>query len=125
VLFLDRQTDAREAPFKIPWLTLNNPWNAIQFGGQGTPLLILAAYGLIWLLVLGRVLTRGDFDPVTRLTWVVVVIFVPVVGVVLYGLLAPATYAPREPSQASPVAGTPWENDPGHTGRDAPDAPLR
>lgn len=39
---------------------------------------------LVWLYVLHCALSRSDLDPVTKLTWVLVVILVPVFGVVFY-----------------------------------------
>jgi hypothetical protein len=99
-------------------ISINYPWNSVSTAGQGEVLIFLAIYGLLWLLALGRVLTRADLDPVTRLTWVIVVIFVPVVGIFLYVLVAPPAWSPRDPTRPDvvhPLAGTPWENDPGHT----------
>jgi hypothetical protein len=47
--------------------------------------------------VLATALARKDFDPVTRLTWAVVIILVPFFGVVLYWVVAPKQ--PREPAK--------------------------
>ena len=56
------------------------------------PLLAVVIYGICWLFALGAALTRADFDPITRLTWVVVIIFVPVFGMILYLVLTPRGY---------------------------------
>jgi hypothetical protein len=50
---------------------------------------------LFWLVVLANALARKDFDPITRLTWALVIILVPFFGVLLYFVLAPKQ--PREP----------------------------
>ena len=87
-------------------------------GGDWLPV-VIPTYVLVWLIVLGAVLVRKDFDPVTRLTWVLVVMFVPVAGIFLYFFLSPVqepkTYSPPAKGEHS-LSGTPWENDPGHTG---------
>jgi hypothetical protein len=74
-------------------------------------------YVFLWLFVLGAALLRSDLDPVTRLTWVLVILFVPLFGIVLYGLLAPerTTHPPGKIDPSNPLSGTPWETDPGHT----------
>jgi hypothetical protein len=62
----------------------------------------------VWIGSLALVLRRPDYDPITRLTWVIVVIFVPFFGVLLYWLVAPDSRTRRiEPM--SDVSGTPWE----------------
>jgi hypothetical protein len=66
------------------------PFFAVNTDGL-IPLLVVALYGICWLFALGGTLTRDDFDPVTRLTWVVVIIFVPVFGI-LYLVLTPRGY---------------------------------
>jgi len=87
------------------------------FGGQEIPMIVFVVYGLVWLFTLGLCLTRSDLDPVTRLMWVVVVIFVPVFGLLLYYVLSPAR-RPFEPNmdrhKSADLAGTPWEKNPGH-----------
>jgi len=78
---------------------------------------ILIIYGLVWLLVLATTLYRADLDPVTKLTWVVVVIFVPVFGVLLYWFVGPNPVRQKiDPSNH--LSGTPWEKDPGFVSRD-------
>lgn len=48
-----------------------------------------ALWTLLSIAVLSVALGRQDFDPVTRLTWVLVIILVPFFGVPLYWLVAP------------------------------------
>ena len=89
----------------------NFPWGLLFF------------WLLIWLAVLGRVLTRTDFDTPTKLLWVFVVVMVPFFGVFLYTFLAPAApvSAAAAASKSGPhlprsdVAGTPWANNPHFT----------
>ena len=83
----------------------------------------------LWTLVvwgvLARILTRNDLDVHQKLLWVVVVIFVPFFGVVLYCFASPA--APRKPLPplrnlgpiipGSDVSGTPWAGDSSYTHR--------
>ncbi len=64
-----------------------------------------------WLVSLGHALKRSDFDPITRLTWVIVLIFVPFFGILLYWFVSPV--APEQPrrrtSPLTDLSGTPWE----------------
>jgi hypothetical protein len=96
--------------------------NGVPFfdGSRGdwlVPVLIVGT--VVWLATLVRVLERPDFDPITRLTWVVVVVFVPFFGMVLYWCIGPAPAQPEKRRTAlDPVgslAGTPWEKNPGYT----------
>jgi hypothetical protein len=64
---------------------------------------------VLWLATLWRILHRADFDSITRLTWVVVVIFVPFFGMVMYWC---SGVAGRRSSHGSDLSGTPWENNP-------------
>jgi len=73
---------------------------------------VLLIWGVIWLFALATLLFREDFDPITKLTWVVVVVFVPFFGVVLYGIRPKP--APRKVDPSNALSGTPWENDPGY-----------
>jgi hypothetical protein len=79
----------------------------------------IVLWGIIWLAVLWRILTRDDFDTLSRILWVIVVIFVPFFGVLLYLHAAPASV--RKPIEEksktgrSDVAGTPWAKDSGFT----------
>jgi hypothetical protein len=61
------------------------------------PLILTILWLVISLVVLAGALSRKDIDPVTRLTWVLVIILVPVFGVVLYGgiAVAPNMRAPK------------------------------
>jgi len=74
-------------------------------------------YGLVWLVTLAMLLQRGDFDPITKLTWVIVVIFVPFFGIILFWFIAPSSHwSPKEKIDPSnQLSGTPWEKDPGYT----------
>lgn len=81
-------------------------------------------YGIFWLITLICVLLRLDLDPVTKLTWVIVVIFVPFFGMLLYVFLAPPIDKTKLPAlrkkidPSNHLSGTPWENDPGYTSKD-------
>lgn len=84
-----------------------------------------AAFAVLWIVVwlgfLYRILTREDFDVMTRILWVIVVVFVPIFGVGLYLVAAPDAVGERKGAKrgpvnlASDVSGTPWETDSGHT----------
>ncbi len=74
--------------------------------------IVLPILLVLWLATLWRILHRADFDSITRLTWVIVVIFVPFFGMVMYWCsVAPPRRAPRS-SDGSDLSGTPWENNP-------------
>ncbi len=53
-------------------------------------LFLVGLWLLVWLVVLATALSRKDFDPITRLTWVLVIILVPVFGVLLYWVVGPS-----------------------------------
>jgi len=74
------------------------------------PLLLI--WSVVWLFALAGVLYRKDLDPVTKLMWVVVVIFVPFFGVVLYWMCPDLQRKTIDTSNQ--LSGTPWENDPGY-----------
>jgi hypothetical protein len=96
-------------------VTINYP--STSGGGDWLPF-IVPIYLLVWVVVLGVILTRKDLDPVTRLTWVLVVILVPVAGILLYLFLSPAREFKchgQYRDESDSLSGTPWENDPGHT----------
>lgn len=101
-------------------ITLNSPFGG-AFPASGVIITIAVIYYLIWLLVLGAALLRHDLEPVTRLMWVIVIIFVPVFGILMYAFLAPERRLEQKRDRtinvASPASGTPWEDDPGHTSR--------
>jgi hypothetical protein len=88
-------------------------------GYRGDWLVPVLMVGLVvWLATLSRVLQRSDLDSVTRLTWVIVVIFVPFFGMVLYWCLGPEpaqSERRRSVLDSSQLAGTPWESDSGYT----------
>jgi hypothetical protein len=79
--------------------------------------LLMLIYGLYWLWNLSRLLQRKDLDPVTKLTWVVVLIFVPFFGLFFYRDQVPdpvAEIGKGTFSGGPDVRGTPWETNPGH-----------
>ncbi len=88
-----------------------------SYSGDWLPILLPAVFVvwlIVWLLSLALALTRPDFDPITRLTWIVVLVSVPFFGLILYWAIAPQR--PRRTIDTSnDLAGTPWENNPGHT----------
>jgi len=73
-------------------------------------------YGLVWLLVLALILRRSDLDPVTKLTWVIVVIFVPFFGMLLFWSIAPSS-SRQEIDSLNERSRTQWENNPAHSGK--------
>jgi hypothetical protein len=78
--------------------------------------LLTLIYGLFWLWNLSGLLQRKDLDPVTKLTWVVVLIFVPFFGLFFYRdqVPMPAPERTNDSSAGRDVRGTPWEANPGH-----------
>ena len=74
----------------------------------------LIMWGIALLLSLAHALERRDVDPVTRLTWVLVLILVPFFGIFLYWMIAPKSPQPRT-NPSDQLSGTPWANNPGHT----------
>ena len=97
--------------------TFNYNWIPAATGSGDLLPFLFALYGLLWLLSLGLALTRGDLDPVSRLTWVLVIILVPLAGLILYFVLAPRRLAESQARtfhQQGQTAGTPWEDVPGH-----------
>jgi hypothetical protein len=90
-------------------------------GSRGDrPMSIILFGTILWLSTLGHLLQRRDLDPVTKLTWVVVVIFVPLFGMVFYWFVSKskAEFSPqkrRELDSSPALSGTPWENNPGYT----------
>ena len=52
--------------------------------------LIALLWLIVELVVLASALSRKDLDPVTKLTWILVIILVPVFGVFFYWFIAPA-----------------------------------
>jgi membrane protein implicated in regulation of membrane protease activity len=97
------------------------PLGIESFGSSGDALpYVLPVLFLIWIGNLALLLQRSDFDPITKLTWVIVVVFVPVVGVLLYWFIAPPVVrpSPNRKIDANQLSGTPWENNPGYTNKD-------
>jgi hypothetical protein len=54
---------------------------------------VLLIWLALWLWNLAVVLVRSDFDAINRLTWVIVLIFVPFFGIFLYWFIAPNAQA--------------------------------
>jgi uncharacterized BrkB/YihY/UPF0761 family membrane protein len=67
---------------------MNYSPNSISNAPLGFILLVVVA-GLFWLIVLASALSRNDFDPVTKLMWIFVIVAVPVFGALLYLFIAP------------------------------------
>jgi len=81
---------------------------------------IFFAWIVIFLVSLSHAMGRVDLDPVSRLTWVVVLILVPFFGVLLYAISLLTIRQPRQ-TYESDVSGTPWADNPGFTGKDSKD----
>ena len=62
---------------------------------------------IVWLVALAGALKRNDLDPVTKLTWVLVIILIPVFGLVLYWLITPSPSAQSEVSIPRPSGSLP------------------
>jgi hypothetical protein len=77
------------------------------FSGDWLPYALLI-WGTIWLVNLALVLRRSDYDAITKLTWVIVLIFVPFFGVLLYWFVAPERPR-RNAAPLSDLSSTPWE----------------
>lgn len=50
-------------------------------------------FAVLWVVTLVRVLTRKDFDPVTRFMWVFIVVSLNIFGVIIYMVVAPRVAA--------------------------------
>jgi len=88
----------------------------LNFADHSPALIIfLLAWAGTWLSAIVTILIRKDFDPITRLTWVIVVIFVPIFGILFYAWLAPVLLSKRKATSLHSLSGTPWEHNPGHT----------
>lgn len=74
-------------------------------------------YDAILFVFLHTILTRNDFDTLNKILWVIVVIFAPLFGAVLYLIAAPKSVAATRPRMipGSDVSGTPWADDPTYT----------
>jgi ribosomal protein L40E len=70
---------------------------------------------IVWLVVLASALSRKDVEPVTKLTWILVIILVPVFGVVLYWVVAPAPplalQDPSSPCASGTVSGKDYQDE--------------
>ncbi len=69
---------------------------------------------MLWLFVLAGVLSRNDLEPVTKLTWVLVIILVPVFGVIFYWINVPAPKAQPGsaiPPKPEPLSGKVYEDE--------------
>jgi hypothetical protein len=84
---------------------------------------------IVWLLVYGATLTyllnRRRFASPERILWFLVITFVPVFGVLLFFLIGeddqiPGSGTSRKKTPLADTAGTPWQDDPGHTKDSAP-----
>jgi hypothetical protein len=95
------------------------PGNQIDPSVFGFLVVFGIVYFIFWLFALSSLLARTDLDPVEKLTWVIVMIFVAFFGLIFYLAIAPARNlrSNRKIHRSNQLAGTPWENDPGHTGR--------
>ncbi len=58
----------------------------IELGGGGIILIILV-WLVSWFVSLFFALANRNHDPVTKLMWVLVIIFVPILGPILYWVL--------------------------------------
>jgi hypothetical protein len=88
--------------------------NAGSGSGDWLPAVIIV-WGIVWLLNLAIVLKRSDYDPITRLTWVLVLILVPFFGILLYWFIAPDARSRVIYSADDDTGGTPWKGKPGYT----------
>jgi hypothetical protein len=75
----------------------------------------LIVWTVIFLVTLAHAMGRNDIDSIGRLTWVIVLIFVPFFGVLLYTLSGRQPDLRRRGTSGSDVSGTPWADDPGFT----------
>ncbi|HEX7619537.1 MAG TPA: PLDc N-terminal domain-containing protein, partial [Verrucomicrobiae bacterium] len=64
---------------------------------------------IVELVVLAGALSRKDLEPVTKLTWIVVIILVPVFGVFFYWFIAPAP--PWSTRGSGTVAGNDYQDE--------------
>ena len=88
-----------------------SPWETMM-----VPLGLMVVYQFVLFAFLYRILTRGDFDTLNKILWVLVVVFVPLFGFVLYLTAAPKPVAKRfRIIPGSDVSGTPWADDPAYT----------
>jgi hypothetical protein len=93
----------------------------IKFTSTG-PLWLAAwvIYVLIYCATLVYLLNRRRFATNERILWFLVITFAPVIGILLFFLVSeddktPSLHAPKGRPPLSDTAGTPWQNNPGHT----------
>ena len=98
----------------------------IKFNSTG-PLWFAAwvIYALIYCATLAYLLNRRRFGTHERILWFLVITFAPVIGILLFFLISeddklPASHASQSRPPLSDTAGTPWQNNPGHTKDSAP-----
>ena len=76
-------------------------------------------YFLIYCAVLAYLLNRRRFGTNERILWFLVITFAPVIGIALFMLISADDQTPghasKSPAPLSDTAGTPWQNNPGHT----------
>lgn len=76
-------------------------------------------YILIYCIALAFLLNRRRFGTNERILWFLVITFAPVIGLVLFMLISEDDKIPENASKShavlSDTAGTPWQNNPGHT----------
>lgn len=65
--------------------------------------LLFVALAFFWIWTLVTLLVRDDLEPVARLTWVIVVIFLNALGAAIYYLFGPADASELEPAKDSGV----------------------
>lgn len=81
-------------------------------------LLLVLVYLLVFFFEMKGLLADENLDPITKLTWTIVLIFVPVLGILLLYIVAPRGKIAKVRLSHTPednLKGTPWENDPSHT----------
>lgn len=77
-------------------------------------------YTLVYCVTLAYLLNRKRFDTHERILWFLVVTFAPVIGILLFVFISEddkisAEDAAKGRAPLSDTAGTPWQNNPGHT----------
>lgn len=77
-------------------------------------------YALVYCVTLAYLLNRKRFGTQERILWFLVVTFAPVIGILMFVLISEddkisAGDAAKRRAPLSDTAGTPWQNNPGHT----------
>jgi hypothetical protein len=84
------------------------------------PAWLLLVHLLFLTFCLWELLSSREIDPVNRLTWVIVLLLLPGIGVILYFCIPYRGYDRVQPvkltrdQEADNLKGTPWENNPDH-----------